>query len=369
MELTVEKAKLPGKTWYQIGPGEALARLNVDPAQGLDEAEAERRMGEYGPNELVDRGARSPWRILLDQLTGVLTIILILSAVVSLFLRDFEDAIAILAIVILNTILGFTQEYRAEKAMAALKRMAVPHGARSPRRACERDFRQRDLVPGDIVLLEAGNISPCRWPGARKRGTARARKPRSPANRSRWRRTSKRLSGQDLPLGDQLNMVFMGTAGYVWTRGSGHHCDRHGDRAGQDRDDAPDRGQRGHSVQRRLDAVGPRAGVRGPGHRRHRLRPRLVLRGEDLRLMFLTAISMAVAAVPEGLPTVVTIALALGAQRMLKRQALIRKLPAVETLGSVTVICSDKTGTLTENRMTVTVLEIAGCDLALPDCG
>jgi len=145
--------------WYRLEREEVLARLATDQEQGLKGAEVQRRLAEYGLNELVERGTKSPWRILWEQMTALLVVILIIAAVVSIALGDYKDAIAILAIVVLNAILGFTQEYRAEQAMAALKQMAVPT-VRVRRDGHLAEISARDLVPGDIVQLEAGAFVP-----------------------------------------------------------------------------------------------------------------------------------------------------------------------------------------------------------------
>ncbi|HEX6305324.1 MAG TPA: cation-translocating P-type ATPase [Anaerolineales bacterium] len=342
---------------YKLSTDEVLKQLRVDQEQGLDHAEAARRLEEYGLNELIEQGVKSPWLILWEQLTATMVIILIVAAVVSAFLGDFKDAIAILAIVVLNALLGFRQEYQAEQAMAALKKMAVPT-VRVRRDGRVQEISARELVPGDIVLLEGGNIVPA---DCRLIETANMRVDESaltgesvPVDKE-----DAFIAGDDLPLGDRRNMVFMGTVvtygrGQAVVANSGMQTE-----LGNIANLLQTTGQEQTPLQRRLDELGKGLALAALG---------LVvvvftlglLRGEELELMFLTAISMAVAAVPEGLPAVVTIGLALGAQRMLRRQALIRKLPAVEGLGSVTVICSDKTGTLTENQMTVTVLDVAG---------
>jgi Ca2+-transporting ATPase len=343
--------------WYRLEREEVLARLESDAGQGLAQAEAERRLTQYGPNELVERGTKSPWRILWEQMTSLLVIILIIAALVSIALGDFKDAIAILAIVVLNATLGFTQEYRAEQAMAALKKLAVPT-VRVHRDGHLREVSAREIVPGDVVQLEAGAFVPAdgrvlesvnlRIEEAALTGES------EPVDKS-----VVKLSGEDLALGDRRNMVYMGTAvsygrGLAVITETGMSTE-----LGHIADMIQTVEQEPTPLQRRLDQLGRGLALAA-----------LVivgivfvlglLRGEPWRLMLLTAISMAVAVVPEGLPAVVTIGLALGAQRMLKREALIRKLPAVETLGSVTIICSDKTGTLTENRMTVTVLDVMG---------
>jgi len=343
--------------WYRLEREEVLARLGTDQEQGLKGAEVQRRLAEYGLNELVERGTKSPWRILWEQMTALLVVILIIAAVVSIALGDYKDAIAILAIVVLNAILGFTQEYRAEQAMAALKQMAVPT-VRVRRDGHLAEISARDLVPGDIVQLEAGAFVPA---DGRVLESVNLRNEEAAltGESEPVDKIAKKLTGEDLPLGDRRNMAYMGTAvsygrGLMVITETGMNTE-----LGHIADMIQTVEQEQTPLQRRLDQLG-----RGLAVAAFAIVALVfllgLLRGENWRLMLLTAISMAVAVVPEGLPAVVTIGLALGAQRMLKREALIRKLPAVETLGSVTVICSDKTGTLTENRMTVTVLDVMG---------
>ncbi len=343
--------------WFRLNSQQVLEKLSTSKESGLSGEEARRRLEQYGSNELVDRGAKSPWKILLEQFTGIMIIILIISAVISIFLHEYADAIAILIIVFLNAILGFTQEYRAEKAMEALKDMAVPrvHVRRDGR---VQEIEAKHLVPGDIVVLEAGNRIPADGRLVESQNL-RIQEAVLTGESEPVEKNVDALQGEHVALGDQKNSAFMGTAA-TYGRGTlvitetGMKT-----QLGRIADMIQNVGAEETPLQRRLEQLGKGLAVAaliivaivfGLG----------LWRGEDLRLMFMTGISMAVAAVPEGLPAVVTIALALGAQRMLRRNALIRKLPAVETLGSVTVICSDKTGTLTENRMTVTVVDVAG---------
>ena len=343
--------------WYQLETEEMLARLESDPEQGLKQTEVQHRLEQYGPNELVERGTKSPWRILWEQMTALLVVILIIAAIISIVLGEYIDAAAILFIVVLNAALGFTQEYRAEQAMAALKKLAVPT-VRVRRDGHLREVSARELVPGDIVHLEAGAYVPADG-RVLESVNLRTEEAALTGESEPVDKTTHRLVGEDLPLGDRRNIVYMGTVvsygrGLAIITKTGMNTE-----LGHIADMIQTVEQEQTPLQRRLDQLGRGLAVAAF------LIVGVVfvlglLRGENWRLMLLTAISMAVAVVPEGLPAVVTIGLALGAQRMLKREALIRKLPAVETLGSVTVICSDKTGTLTENRMTVTVLDVMG---------
>ena len=350
--------------WYQIETKDVLQQLNTTAEYGLTQSEAEKRLAQHGPNELVDRGAKSPWRILFEQFKSVMVLILIAAAVLSLIVGDLKDAAAILAIVVLFGVLGFTQEYRAEKAMTALRQLAVPNvRVRRDGDVCE--IAASHLVPGDIVLLEAGNVVPA---DARLLASnqLRIQEAALTGESEPIEKGVGALSGDNLPLGDRRNMAYLGTSishgrGVAVIVETGMHTELGHIAAliqSVDQEMTP--------LQKRLDRLGKALGlvavmvaalIFGLG----------IIDGEPINLMFMTAVSIAVAAVPEGLPAVVTITLALGAKRMLKRQALIRKLPAVETLGSVTVICSDKTGTLTENRMTVVALDVAGQRLDLTE--
>jgi len=350
--------------WFTKTPKEVLGEVGSDLQQGLSSTEVQIRLQKYGKNELIDRGTKNPWKIVLEQLTDTMVIVLLISALITFFLHEYVDSIVILVIVILNTILGFTQEYRAEQAMAALKKMAVPK-VRVRRDSHIIEIQAQDLVPGDILFLEAGNSIPADG-SIIEVSNLRIQEAVLTGESEPVEKENLPISKEHPSLGDQKNRVFMGTIvtmgrGTVVITDTGMQTE-----LGKIAEMIQSVGGEQTPLQRRLDQLGKTlaiaaliivAVVFGLG----------LLRGEDLRTMFLTAISMAVAAVPEGLPAVVTIALALGAQRMLKRNALIRKLPAVETLGSVTTICSDKTGTLTENRMTVTLLDVAGNRLDLQE--
>lgn len=343
--------------WHQLELSDLLSHLNTDPTKGLSQSEAEKRLEEHGPNELKERPAKSPWLMLWEQFTSTTILVLIVAAVVTALLRNLDDTIAILAIVVFNALIGFSQEYKAGKEFAALRKMAVPQ-ARVWRDGEWKQMPAQNLVPGDVIQLEDGDQIPA---DARlfESKNLRTQESAFTGESESVEKTTNPSAPGDIPLGDRHNMVFMGTV-VTYGRAKGIVTS-----TGMD----TELGQIAHSMQsveqektplqRRLDQVGQRLAIAA-----------LILvsaifalgllRGEPLQEMFLTAVSLAVAVIPEGLPAVVTIALALGARRMLKRRALIRNLPAVETLGSVTTICSDKTGTLTENRMTVTILSLAG---------
>ena len=335
----------------------ALESLASHAQTGLTQQEAATRLQTYGPNELKEGAGRRPLKILWEQFTASMTLILIAAAVVSGFLGKWQEAIAILAIVVLFGLLGFFQEYRAEKAMAALKKLAVPN-VRVRRDGSTQEIAANALVPGDVVVLEAGNIVPA---DLRLIETSNLRIQESAltGESEAVEKSITPLEKPNAPLGDRKNMAYMGTtvtygrgAGLVTVTGMQTELGKIAGLLQNATDEMT-------PLQKRLDQVGKTLAAGGL------VIAALIggisfLRGQSLLDVLLMGVSVAVAVVPEGLPAVVTITLALGAQRMLARNALTRKLPAVETLGSVTTICSDKTGTLTENRMTVTVLDVAG---------
>jgi Ca2+-transporting ATPase len=343
--------------WHTLSPETVLEQLDVDLQQGLASQVVQQRQAQYGPNELIDRGVKPPWQILVDQFRETMVIVLMIAAAISVLISDWKDAVAILAIVILNAVLGFVQEYRAEQAMAALKRMSAPI-VKVRRDGHVAEVPSQQLVPGDVVLLEVGDAIPA---DARlvEVVNLRVQEASLTGESVPVGKTVEAKLDDEMPLGDRNNMVYMGTL-VTYGRGSavvvgtgmntelGHIADLIQKVETEQTPLQRRMGQLGKSLAIAALAIVGIVFVLG------------LLRNEDLVEMFLTAVAMAVAAVPEGLPAVVTISLALGAQRMLRRHTLIRKLPAVETLGSVTVIASDKTGTLTENRMTVTVLDVLG---------
>ena len=357
--------------WHILETKTALDEFSSSSETGLTSTQVNENKAKYGANELIERGGRTAFQILWEQITATMVLILIGAAVVAGLLGDTKNSIAILAIVALYALLGFVQEYRAEQAIAALKKMSVPN-VRALRDGNLQELSARELVPGDIIQLETGNIIPAdlrllqavnlRVQEAALTGESEpiekhtAALSGDPSTGSR--RPDAISGGQALPLGDRRNMSYMGT---IVTQGRGLALvvdTGMNTELGKIADLIQQVKQEQTPLQRRLDTLGKNLAVIGIG-----IAILIfilgILRGDEIRHMLLTAVSVAVAIVPEGLPAVVTITLALGAQRMLKREALIRKLPAVETLGSVTVICSDKTGTLTENRMTVVVLDVA----------
>lgn len=344
------------KNWHLQTVEESFRNTQSGP-EGLQAAEATARLKKFGPNELKEKNGRGPWKILWEQFTATMVLILVAAGGVSALLGKWQEASAIFAIVLLFGLLGFFQEYRAEKAMAALKKLAVPR-VRVQRDRQVSEISARDLVQGDVVLLEAGNLVPADLRLVESINL-RIQEAALTGESDAVEKDTHPLQKADLPLGDRVNMAYKGTivtygrgVGLVIATGMQTELGNIANLLQQSEDDLT-------PLQKRLDQLGKVLAVVGI------IVAALVagldiFRGAALVDAFLLAVSVAVAVVPEGLPAVVTVTLALGARRMLARNALIRKLPAVETLGSVTTICSDKTGTLTENRMTVTVLDVAG---------
>lgn len=343
--------------WYKLDVVEVLRKLDTNSTQGISQSEAEQRLQAYGLNELKERPGDNIWQILWKQLTAIMVVVLIVAAVISLALGDYIDAIAILTIVVFNAALGVRQEYQASQAISALKKLAVST-VKVRRSQQVQEISARQLVPGDIVLLETGNLVSADY-RLLESVNLRIQEASLTGESEPTNKHAQNLGQADLSIGDRLNMAYMGTT-IVYGRGSGVVTETGNQtELGQIATAIQTVKPKPTPLEKRLDQLGVRlaiitlllvAIIFGLG----------LLRGEELAFMFLAAVSLAVAAVPEGLPAVVTITLALGAKRMFQKHALIRNLPAVETLGSVTVICSDKTGTLTENRMTVTFLAVAG---------
>lgn len=343
--------------WHLHDVDDLARKLGVDPQRGLTEAEAERRVTAQGLNLIEGRAGPSRLGLLIDQFKDFMVLVLLAAAVVSGVVGDWIDTLAIVVIVLINAGIGFVQAWRADRALAALKRLASAQ-ATVLRDGQRQVIAASQLVPGDIVLLEAGNQIPA---DLRLIEIAQLRVDESAltGESSTIEKHTSALTDAASALGDRLNMAFKGTTaahgrgrGLVVATGMATELGKVAGMLGGDVD-------RSTPLQRRLAAFGKRLAlavlgicllILGVG----------VLRGEPLLLMILTALSLAVAAIPESLPAVVTVLLALGARRMVALNALVRRLPSVETLGSVTFICSDKTGTLTQNRMHAEWLVTAG---------
>ena len=337
--------------WHHINVEEVVRVLRTNLASGLSAGEVESRAKEYGPNELAEAPPERWWLKLLSQFNEVVIWILIAATILSAILGDWLEAGAILAIVILNALLGFFQEQKAEKALAALKKLSSPVG-RVIRDGSLRSVAAATLVPGDVIEIEAGDHIPA---DARlvttfglKTQEAALTGESDPVDKD-----SGTVVREGATTAERANMLFTGTTAVagkaravVIATGMNTELGRiAGFLKTEEREPTP--------LQKRLAELG-RVLIIACLVLVAIIFALQLLRGESLAQTFLLAVSLAVAAVPEGLPAVVTIALALGLQRMVKRNALIRRLASVETLGSVTVICSDKTGTLTRNEMTVT---------------
>jgi Ca2+-transporting ATPase len=328
------------KSFYRQTAEETIGELNSN-REGLTVNEVTRRLGQYGPNKLVEKAKKGPVSMFFEQFKDFMILILLAAALIAGIIGELTDTLVIIAIVIANAVIGFIQEYRAGKAMDALKAMAAPQTVVIRENAVSK-VPSSEIVPGDIVVLEAGAVVPAdlrlievallRIDEAALTGESVPVEKHAGA-----------IDKVDLSLGDRLNMAYKGTIvtygrglGIVTATGMKTEL---GKIAAMLQDEAEVK----TPLQKRLVVFGKKlaivvliicAVIFGMG----------ILRGEKPLLMLLTAISLAVAAIPEALPAVITISLALGAKKMVKKNALVRKLPAVETLGSVTYICSDKTG-------------------------
>ena len=332
------------------------AELGTHPARGLTAGEVAKRLAREGPNELEAGPELRPGQILLGQVTSPMVLLLVAAACLSAGLGDMTEAIFILVVVVLNAWIGFRQEYRAEKAMASLQALATPT-VRVLRDGVTVTIPARELVPGDVVLLDAGS----RVPADGRLLAAFALRIEEAALTGESVPVDKQVAPVDesAPLAERASMAYAGTSvtagrGTLVVTSTGMASEL-GQIADLLRGADPGR----TPLQQRLDTLVKGLAL-GAGAIVLVVSAIGVLRGEELDSLLLTAVSLAVAAIPESLPAVVTITLAIGAQRMLADKALIRRLYAVETLGSVTTICSDKTGTLTQNRMTVVALDMAG---------
>lgn len=351
--------------WHTLSTADALQRLESSP-EGLSQDEAARRLARFGPNVLREEKGVSPWEILLGQFKNFLILLLLAATVISLLLGETLDAIVIFAIVIASALLGFYQEHRAERALQALRAMTSPT-ASVLRSGEELLIPSADVVPGDIFLLSAGDRIPA---DARLLLAANVRV--DEASLTGESTAVEKDAGAVLPpdtaVGDQRNMVFAGT---VQTYGRARAIvtatameTQFGRIAGmlQDVEEEPS------PLAQKMDFIGKRLGIAcliisavimGLG----------VLRGHPVLAMFIWGVSLAIAAVPEALAAVVTGSLAIGVERAARRKAIVRRLPAIETLGCTTVICSDKTGTLTKNEMTVRQLFVRGRILEVTGVG
>ncbi len=333
-----------------------LEKLNSG-VDGITEEEAVKRIDLYGKNQLLEEKRKTIFVMFLEQFKNVMIIILLIAAVISGLTHELTDSIIILAVVIINAVLGVLQESKAEKALAALKNMSSPY-AKVKRNGEVRQIKSEELVPGDIVLLEAGDYVPADMrllqSASLKIEEAALTGESVPVEKS-----IEKIDKTDIVIGDRKNMVYFGSSvsygrglGVVTAIGMstevGKIASHISNNESQQTPLQKKLGEMTKYLTIAIIAISIIIFFAG------------VIQGQNYLDMFLTAISLAVAAIPEGLPAVITIVLALGVQKMAKRNAIIRKLSAVETLGCTEIICSDKTGTLTQNRMTVTEIYLDG---------
>ncbi|GBF76259.1 calcium-translocating P-type ATPase, SERCA-type [Paenibacillus sp. 598K] len=348
------------KKWHQMDAEELSRQIGCDPVRGLASEEVAERLERYGRNELSEGKRISPLTLLLNQFKDFMVLVLVGATLISALLGEYLDAVTIIAIIVINGILGFVQEFRAERSLRALKALSAP-SASVVRDGQVISVAASDLVPGDLVLLEPGDRVPADI-RLLETNSLYAEESALTGESVPVGKTALPIRESELPLGDQRNLGFMGT---MVTRGTAKGIVvRTGMQTemGTIADLIQQTEAMETPLQHRLEQLGKiliivavaltvMVVVAG------------ILHGQPAYGMFLAGVSLAVAAIPEGLPAIVTIALALGVQRMIKRKAIVRKLPSVETLGCASVICSDKTGTLTQNKMTVTRLWLGGRSL------
>lgn len=347
----------PNSLWHTLAAAEAARRLDIDPQQGLTPAQVRARLEQHGENRLAEKPPRARWLRFLDQFKSLLILVLLAAAVLAGAIGDLKDAIVILVVVLLNALLGFWQENRAEATLAALKKMLSPE-ARVRRGGRVEVIPAAGLVPGDVVLLEAGDRVPADGRLVAGHGVEVDESALTGESQP-VAKDAAAVVAADAPLAERVNMLFMNT---VVTRGRAEllvtatgMATEMGRLTGllEEAEPGPT------PLQVQLDALGRRLALIA-GVVVTLILVLGLLRGQPWVETLLTSIALAVAAIPEGLPAVVTVTLALGMHRMAKNRAIVKKLAAVETLGSTTVICSDKTGTLTLNQMTARALWYGG---------
>lgn len=336
--------------WYRQNKEELLSNLNTNMDSGLPKEEVENRLKKHGYNELKEEEKKSTLSKILAQFNDFLVIILIIASIISFAVGETTDSIVILAIVVINALLGLYQEGRAEKALEALKKMAAPN-AKVVRDGATTIVPANTLVPGDMVLLESGDIIPADL-RLIESSNLKVEEASLTGESVPVEKNSLNTFDKEVSLGDRNNMAYMSTI-VTYGRGKGIVVETgHGTEIGKIATMIQTFEDETTPLQKKLDQLGKYLGIAcivvcglvfGIG----------IFQGRDLLQMFMVSISLAVAAIPEGLPAIVTIVLALGMNRMVRRNAIVKKLLAVETLGCTTVICSDKTGTLTQNEMTV----------------
>ncbi|HQA47373.1 MAG TPA: calcium-translocating P-type ATPase, SERCA-type [Bacillota bacterium] len=336
--------------WYTLEKEAVEKELSTSLSKGLDDKEAAERLERYGYNEIEQKKRKTIFQMYVDQFKDFMIIILIIAAVISGLLGELTDAVVILMIVVLNAVLGVVQENKAEESLAALKRMSAP-SAKVLRNGRHDIIPARMLVPGDVVILETGDLVPADI-RITKALNLKVQEAALTGESVPVEKDESPLSMKNVPLGDRVNMGYSGSL-VTYGRGEGIVVGTGMDtEVGKIAKMIQSAEEVETPLKKKLQALGKVLGIAAlaicavifiVG----------VAYGKEIFEMFLTSVSLAVAAIPEGLPAIATIVLAIGVQRMVKRNAIVRRLPSVETLGSATVICSDKTGTLTLNKMTV----------------
>ncbi|MFQ9977243.1 calcium-translocating P-type ATPase, PMCA-type [Clostridium cadaveris] len=338
--------------WFSKTSNEIIQQLNTDLNEGLSSEEAAKRLNEFGANKLKSKPKKTILQLFFAQINDILIYILLGAAVLSAIMKDYNEAIIILIVVLINAVVGVVQESKAEKALEALKKLSTPKAV-VKRDGELKEIPSEEVVPGDIIILDAGRYVPA---DLRLIETANLKIEESaltgesvPSEKD----GSKAFPDEEVPLGDQINMAFSSTLA-TYGRGIGIAVETGmNTQIGKIAKMLDDTENEMTPLQKKLAELGKYLGIGAiaicvimfiVG----------IIQGQDIFDMLLTAISLAVAAIPEGLAAIVAIVLAMGVQRMIKENAIVRKLPAVETLGAVNVVCSDKTGTLTQNKMTVT---------------
>jgi len=355
-KLKTQNAKMEDILFHTFSVEKTIEKLNAD-KNGLSEAEVEKRKSKYGGNVLDEGKRKSLTAMFLEQFKSVMIIILLVAAIISGFLKEITDTIIILSVVLINAVLGVVQENKAEKSLEALKKMSTPY-SKVKRGGEVTLLKTEEIVPGDIVLLEAGDFVPADM-RLIETVNLKIEEAALTGESEPVEKISREINDRDIVIGDRKNMAFSGS-GVTYGRGVGIVTatgmnTEVGKIAGyltqNEAEDTP--------LQKKLSEMGKYISV-GVVAIAVIIFIAGILKGREVFEMFLTSVSLAVAAIPEGLPAIVTIVLAVGVQKMAKRNAIIRKLPAVETLGSTDVICSDKTGTLTQNKMTVMEVYFSG---------
>ncbi|MCR2822293.1 cation-translocating P-type ATPase [Lederbergia panacisoli] len=343
--------------WYSKSIEDVKKELQTNIEMGLSNQEAEERLRKYGANQFQEGQKPTIWKMLLEQMNSMLIYILIAAAVISGIVGEISDAVIILIVIVLNAVIGIVQESKAEKALEELKKMSTP-SAVVKRDGVVKEISSEKVVPGDVIFIDAGRFIPA---DLRLVETANLQIEESALTGESVPvdKIATSLEQGEIPLGDQRNMAFMSTLS-TYGRGIGIavHTGMETE-IGKIAKMLGNQGKESTPLQKKLDELGKILGIGA-------ILVCIIMffvgyfQGREVLEMFLIAVSLAVAAIPEGLLAIVTIVLAVGVQKMIKHHAIVRKLPAVETLGAVSVICSDKTGTLTQNKMTVTKVYVGG---------